>query len=164
MSQQLLQHYELLLLAKTEITDDEQSMVKREIEQLINARSGTLDQLDRWGKYRLSYPVEKNDYGVYILIRYSLQKGKESSELNKAIAMLLKIKCNDIVMRFSIVRLDKRPSLQYEKPDALDAAGKVANVDSLMKENNMDSLLSSVDASIEGVVDAQFDNTDNVEA
>lgn len=167
MSQQLLQHYELLLLAKTEITDDEQSMVKKEIENLVTACSGTVDQFDRWGKYRLSYPVQKSDYGIYILVRYSLPKSKAATELNDALITLLKIKCNDFVMRSAIVRLDGKPSTTYEKPEALDAAGRTANVDSLIRENNIDTLLSSVDASIEAGEaqrSATFDDSDTIEA
>ncbi len=138
--------YETLLLAKTEITEDEQETMRKEFESIFSKASGNITTFDRWGKYRLSYPVQKSEYGIYILMRYEIAPDK-ATEAFKSFDTYLKIKCNDFIMRWVTMTLGSNPPAHYEKPDSLDATGKSSDIDTLIKDNNIEELLSSVDAS-----------------
>src|SRR4029078_1241428 len=72
--------YETLLLTIPEITEDESSKLESHIVQTINKAHGALISAERWGKYRLAYPVNKQEYGIYFLVRFEVDE-KNKQEL-----------------------------------------------------------------------------------
>jgi len=165
--------YETLILARPEITQDELTLLERQIDKLVStAPQGKLSSFDRWGKYRLCFPVAKNEYGIYILARYEVDASKTTGTMFKELDTFLKIKCNDFIMRHVHIKLGKNAPAHYQKPDALDAS-RSANIDTFLKENKVENLLSSVDAasgkgshaesSIEAEEGTGFDNYDEQE-
>lgn len=135
--------YETLILARTEITDDEVSTLERFFDKHITDLKGHLSTFDKWGKYRLSYPVNKNDYGVYILSRYELPENIVTNFF-KELDSFFKIKCNEFVMRFITIKLKKDAPTTYIKPEPLDSM-RLTNVEAFMRENKMEGLLGGVD-------------------
>ena len=164
--------YETLILARPEITQDELALLETQFDKLVSSSTkGKLSSFDRWGKYRLCYPVGKNEYGIYILARYELDSTGALGEVFKNVDTFLKIKCNDFVMRHVHIKLAKNAPALYQKPDALDAS-RSANIDSFLKESKVENLLSSVDAASTGDAGseapevnagADFDNYDEQE-
>ena len=143
--------YETLMLARTEITDDELSMIERYFDKLLADNSSALSSFDKWGKYRLAFPVQKNDYGVYMLARYEITPDKLTAVMDE-LTTFFKIKCNEIVMRHVTVRLGKNASSTYYKPEPIDIA-RSGNVDTFLKENKMEGLLSSVNTNQDGDIE-----------
>jgi small subunit ribosomal protein S6 len=136
--------YETLLLGKTEMTEDDIAMLERSFDKIISAAEGKLSSFDKWGKYRLAFQVNKNTHGVYILVRYEIPVNSASKMINE-LDEFLKIKCDELVLRHVNKRLAKNAPATYMKPDALDAI-RTGSVDAFIKDNKIDSLLSSVDA------------------
>lgn len=135
--------YETLMLLRSEATGDEISRLEKSVDKIISDLKGKINTFDPWGKCRLAYPVQKNDYGVYILTRYEVPKDSLSSffkQLNK----LLKIKFNDVVLRHVDVKLQADSSIDYSRPEALEAP-RVGNLDSFLKENKMENFLDGKD-------------------
>jgi small subunit ribosomal protein S6 len=132
--------YETLMLAVPEITKDEASALEKTIDKLIKDTKGSLISFERWGKYRLCYPVRKNEYGVYFLTRYETDKANADS-LVKAISDLFKLKYHEIVMREMTSRL-LGTDLTYVKPDSLEDI-PTRDVDSFLRENKMEGLIST---------------------
>lgn len=129
--------YEILLLAIPEITNDETSKLEADLRDVIHEKRGTCISFERWGKFRLLYPVNKNEYGVYFLTRFEAQESSDARELLKRVRSLIQLKYNEIVMRYLVNRLNKKQSLAYQRPESLeDAPGRVA--DSLMREHKVD--------------------------
>ena len=135
--------YESLLLARTELTDDESSMIERHIDTLVSEAQGKLDTFDKWGKYKLAYPVKKSTHGIYILVRFQLPEEKAAAVLQE-FDRFMKIKCNEIVMRHVTVSLKSNAPTSYIKPDPIDVT-RAGSLDNFFKDNKIESLLSSVD-------------------
>ncbi len=134
-------NYETLMLARTEITDDEISSLEKQIDKIITGYNGKMTLFDKWGKYKLAYPVRKNIYGVYILTRYSVTPEsvtKFFDELNT----LFKIKYNEIIMRNVTVTLHENLSSVYEHPEPI-GSHRTSNLDSFIKENKMEGLIDT---------------------
>ena len=112
-----MNRYEILILTIPEITKDEESSLENQIEKFINDHKGSIITFDRWGKYRLSYPVRNNDYGVYFLMRLEIDNDKD---FLKELQTMFYVKFNDIVMRHVVTRLKKDQSLEYKKPPSLE--------------------------------------------
>ena len=137
--------YETLMLARTESTDDELMTIENNFEKIFSHVKGSLTTFDKWGKYQLAYPVNKNSYGLYILVRFEIPQ-KIAGKTLKDLDSFLKIKCNDVVMRHVTVKLDPEAHTLYQKPDPMDGA-KSSGIDNLLKEKKIETLLDSVDSS-----------------
>jgi len=125
--------YEILILTIPEITKDEASTLEFQVEKLINKVKGSLISFERWGKYRLAYPVRKNDYGVYFLVRFEMEdKHSIAQELNTLFA----VKFADIVMRSFVSKLGPNQSLEYQKPPSLEDSPK-RHISSFLEEKGL---------------------------
>lgn len=128
--------YEILLLAVPEITVDESNRLEAQLREIIRDKKGNCLSFERWGKFRLAYPVLKNEYGVYFLTRLEASQEQVRNVLT-AVEALIKLKYNELVMRYLVNKLHEKASLAYQRPDSLeDVPGKVA--DSLLREHKVD--------------------------
>jgi len=116
-----MDRYEILLLTIPELTKDEEASLEDQLEKFLNDHKGSVVSFDRWGKYRLSYPVRNNDYGVYFLMRFDVDNDKD---FLKELRNLFYIKFNDLVMRHIVTRLEKDQPLEYKKPPSLEDVPK----------------------------------------
>lgn len=135
--------YEVLALTVPEITQDEAKNLESEIERIVRAAKATMISYDRWGKYRLAYPIKKNGYGVYFLARLEAPNGQVVEDIKSFFV----IKAGDVVMRNVITRLDEKIPLAYQRPKSLEEAptSSRGDVPSFLKENQMEGMLSSSD-------------------
>lgn len=137
----MLTRYETLLLTVPEITADEAKSLESQIERIIKNSKGNLISFERWGKYKLAYPVRKNDYGVYFLTRFEAE-GSAVQEVKSLFA----VKLHDLVMRNMAIQLDAKQSLEYQRPPSLEDAPS-RDVNTFLKENKMEGLMASEGAS-----------------
>lgn len=133
--------YEALLLAVPEITADEIKSVENQLDKAIVAQKGTMVSFERWGKYRLSYPVNKNEYGVYFLARF---EATDPDAVTEEVKTLLAVRLHDLVMRFLLNKLDLKKSLAYQRPQSLDEAPS-RDADTFFKESRSDAMGSDSD-------------------
>jgi len=125
-----MKRYEALLLTVPELTADEAKSIEQNVARLVEAHKGTLVSFERWGKFKLAYPVKKNDYGVYFLTRFEIN---ESEPLVSEAKTLLNVKLHDLIMRSMITHLDINGSLSYQRPTSLEE-GPSREVGSFFRE------------------------------
>ena len=139
-----MSRYETLILARPEITEDELAQLEHHFHDHLTGDNGCITAFDKWGKLRLAYPVKNNDYGFFILVRYETSEEYHIGFI-KELATFFKIKCNDFVVRYVTIKLKKNTPTTYTKPESTDTA-RSSSVESFLKDNKMEGLLSSVDA------------------
>lgn len=115
----MIQKYEALLLTMPEITSDEAKDLETQLDKAVRAGKGSTISFERWGKYKLSYDVNKNEYGVFFLMRFEVPKG---TSLVHDLKTMFKVKLNTIVMRDMISVLDPMQPLTYQRPRSLEEA------------------------------------------
>lgn len=135
--------YEVLFLTVPEITGDEASSVEKFFSASAREAKGSMLSFERWGKYRLAYPVQKNDYGVYFLARFEVEREQRDGLLQNVKNAFL-FKFNNLVMKNMVGRLDEKASLEYSRPESLE--DNPHDVDSFLKKNDMTGLLNKKEA------------------
>ena len=125
--------YEILMLTIPEITTDEVSTLEFQIDKLINKFKDSIISFERWGKYRLAYPVRKNDYGVYFLIRF---EGEDKQSIVEDLNTLFSVKFSGVVMRSLVSRLGDNQSLEYQKPPSLEDTPR-RHISSFLEEKGL---------------------------
>ncbi len=119
MANTAMARYEILLLAVPEIAADDASTVESQLHSAITAQKGDVLSFERWGKYRLAYQIQKNDYGVYFLARFILPQADLGLALED-IHRLFRVKYRDLIMRYIITELPTEKSLEYRRPESLE--------------------------------------------
>jgi small subunit ribosomal protein S6 len=114
----MLHRYEVLILTVPEITQDETKNLEAALEKVVRDGKGSIISQERWGKFKLAYPVQKNEYGIYFLTRFELPDAKALNDIRA----LLMVKFNEIVMRHMIAALDPKTPLTYQRPRSLEEA------------------------------------------
>lgn len=127
--------YEVLMLTVPEITADETKALESQFESIVKEHRATVISFERWGKYRLAYPIKKNDYGVYFLARFEAGV-QDYRNLVEAIRVFLMVKNAELVVRHMIARLDENAPLAYQRPESLEEA-PARDTDSFFKDNKM---------------------------
>jgi small subunit ribosomal protein S6 len=155
----MMQRYEALLLTIPEITQDEAKNLEAEISRMVQAAKGSMVAFDRWGKYKLAYPIKRKEYGVYFLARFESPVG----DLIKEMQTLFAVKLHDIIVRNMFAKLEADAPSEYQRPKSLEEA-PAADVGAFLKENKMEGLLSSAEQSAESELDDTEEQADDSEA
>jgi len=122
--------YELLMLAVPEITEDESKSLEKHVDELVKKAQGAMICFDRWGKYRLTYPIKRNEYGVYFLARF---EAPEASDVLEELRHIFVVKLHTFVMRYLFTALDASVGAVYQRPLSLEEA-PAREVGSFMRE------------------------------
>lgn len=137
-----MRRYEILILAVPTITQDEIKKIESDVDSTIK-KGGNIISFEKWGKYRLAYPVKKNSYGVYALVRFTLDAEHDAAIL-KDLDSLLAVKFEAIVMRHILSVLDPNGSLVYVRPQSLEEEPERKSDDELSK-GKIEKILSKTD-------------------
>ena len=114
--------YEVLMLTIPEITEDEARGIETQLSTIVKAVKGSMISFERWGKYRLAFPVGKHEYGIYFLARFEVEK--DAIQVLDDVKALLSVKLHEIVLRTMTARLKEKQALAYQRPPSLEEAPK----------------------------------------
>lgn len=94
-----LRDYELVVIISPEVADEGVDSLMDNVSRIITQKGGTVDDVERWGKRKLAYPIKHFLEGNYVLTRCKMRPstGKEL-EAN--------LRISEEVLRHLLVRLD----------------------------------------------------------
>ena len=103
--------YEELFIVKPDAPDEEVDQFVEQLRTQLTAGGATVDKIEKWGKRRLAYKVDKYREGNYVLFQFSA--GPEAvKELER------RLRVSDVVIKFLTVRIDQTlKRLQKRKKD-----------------------------------------------
>ena len=101
--------YELIFVARPDIADAELSKLAEKISSLVTEKKGTVVKLDKWGRQRLAYAVEKFSEGIFYFMEFA-----GNYEIVREIERNLRM--SDSVLRYLIVgKIEDKRKKQPEK-------------------------------------------------
>jgi len=80
--------------------DDVDDAVERLIKRPVESDGGTLDEVNKWGRRKLAYPIEKHLEGTYVLTQLQLNPDS-TTELERGLQI------SEEVLRHLLIRLDE---------------------------------------------------------
>lgn len=95
-----MNHYELTVLVHPDLEIDLDKPLKK-IEQIITSNGGKITKQDNWGKRKLAYAINKQEFAVYVYYEVDLP-----AEGVKKVNDTLNI--TDEVLRFLLASVDPR--------------------------------------------------------
>ncbi len=94
-----LRDYELVLILRPELSEEQAETVINNISQFVTTREGVVASLDKWGKRRLSYPIKHCVDGNYVLAKFKM-KNATGRELEN------NLRINDNVIRHLLIKIE----------------------------------------------------------
>src|ERR1700712_1859664 len=96
----MMRVYENLFIVKPDATEEEIDALIEQMSGNITKTGGTVDKVDKWGKRRLAYRVEKNREGFYVLFQFT-------AEASAVKEVERRLRVQDAVIKFMTVRIDE---------------------------------------------------------
>jgi small subunit ribosomal protein S6 len=92
--------YEELFIIKPDTPDEEADGFVEQLRTQLTTAGATVDKIDKWGKRKLAYRVDKYREGAYVLLQFTA--GPETvKELER------RLRVSDMVLKFLTVRIDQ---------------------------------------------------------
>ena len=133
-----MRRYEVVFVLAPTLADEE---FDQQVENYVNVAKETgaeVIDIDKWGKRRLAFPVQKHGEGYYTVLTLEETSGTAVAELER------RFKVNDAVIRFLSVRIDlelkraekfeKRKEARKSKRESNKAAAAAAAEPAAEKE------------------------------
>ena len=92
--------YEELFIIKPDVPDEEVDAFVEQLRTHLTALGATVDKVDKWGKRRLAYKVEKYREGTYVLFQFTAAP-EHVHEFER------RLRVADVVLKFLTVRIDE---------------------------------------------------------
>ena len=92
--------YEELFIVKPDAPEEEVDQFIEQMKSVVTNSGGSVDKVDKWGKRRLAYRVDKYREGAYVLFQFN-----SAPETVKEFERRLRV--SDMVIKFLTVRIDQ---------------------------------------------------------
>ena len=92
--------YEELFIVKPDAPDEEVDAYVETLRTQLTTAGATVDKVEKWGKRRLAYRVDKYREGAYVLFQFTA-----AAETVKELERRLRV--SDLVLKFLTVRIDQ---------------------------------------------------------
>ena len=92
--------YEELFIVKPDAADEEVDQYVEHLRTQLTTAGATVDKVDKWGKRKLAYRIDKYREGNYVLFQFTSQP-----DVVKELERRLRV--SDIVLKFLTVRIDE---------------------------------------------------------
>jgi small subunit ribosomal protein S6 len=95
-----LRDYELVLLLRPDTEDEGLDRAVERVSTFVSGRGGEVTDVDRWGRRKLAYPIDRNFEGQYVVTQLRMEP-QDTRELESTIRL------TEEVMRHLLVRKDE---------------------------------------------------------
>jgi len=67
-----MRDYELVAIINPELDEEKMSKIVDRVSQSINSHGGAVEEIKKWGRRKLAYPIKKFMEADYVLARFQL--------------------------------------------------------------------------------------------
>ena len=92
--------YEEFFIVKPDVPDEEVDALVEQLRTQLTTLGATVDKVDKWGKRRLAYKVDKYREGTYVLFQFTAAP-EHVHEFER------RLRVADLVLKFITVRIDE---------------------------------------------------------
>jgi small subunit ribosomal protein S6 len=94
-----LRDYELVIIISPDVAEEDIPATIDKVSEFVTSRGGEITEIDRWGKRRLAYPINRFREGNYVLSRFKLEPGT-TAELEASLQI------SETILRHLLVRME----------------------------------------------------------
>ncbi len=111
--------YESVVIINAALEDDQIEIALKKIQETIQTNGGNILEIDKWGRKRLAYPIQKSKSGFYTVFRFEapsdlIAKLERHYQLDETIARHLTIVLDKKALEFYSKEKDKKAKAAIE--------------------------------------------------
>ena len=118
-----MQGYEIVTIVDPQIADEDVPKTSEKINEFITSRGGSIARVQRWGRRRLAYPLQRHTEAHYLLTTFALEP-QHASELEADLVLAQE------VLKHMVIRVDEaefqKAADEPPKPAAVVTQAKLA--------------------------------------
>ena len=95
-----MRDYELVVIIKPSVADDEVAATVEKTSQYITERGGSVAEVNQWGRKKLAYPIKDFTEGNYVLTQFSMDP-QLTTELEANLEL------SEDILRYLLVKLSE---------------------------------------------------------
>jgi len=104
-----MRNYEIMFIVNPNATDEEIDKINGQIESIITSGGGKIDKIEKMGKRRLAYEVDKQREGHYVLIVMAangdiIKECERRLRVMDAVIKYITVRTDEEVRRFEKIR------------------------------------------------------------
>ncbi|MFN8008063.1 MAG: 30S ribosomal protein S6 [Terriglobia bacterium] len=96
----MMRHYEIMFIVKPTSTDEDVDKLIAQMEGVVKSYEGEVVAVDKMGRRKLAYRIDKSEEGVYVLFKINAS-GECVKEFERRLRVI------DFVIRYISVRVDE---------------------------------------------------------
>lgn len=93
--------YDIGFIINPEVAEEDVKRIIDSIVEIVQKADGVIENIDEWGRRKLAYPIQRHNEGIYVFINVEVV-GSVFIDIER------RLKLNEKVMRFVILRLDDK--------------------------------------------------------
>lgn len=102
-----INNYESVIIVNASLEDEQIETTYQRVHEFITSNGGEFQDVEKWGRKRLAYPIQKSKSGYYIVMRFAAPT-EMISKLERTYRL------DETIVRFLTVQLDKEAVAHYE--------------------------------------------------
>ncbi len=95
-----MQGYEIVTIVDPQIADEDVPKTSEKINEFITSRGGSIARVQRWGRRRLAYPIQRQTEAHYLLTTFALEP-QHASELEADLVLAQE------VLKHMVIKVDE---------------------------------------------------------
>lgn len=122
-------HYESVIILSATLEDTQIDSLLDRIKEQITSNGGQILNVDKWGRKRLAYPIQRSKSGYYIVHQFEAPR-ELISKLER------NFRLDETVIRYLTIKLEKKDLEQISKVKAQKESAEVAETKTETKKVN----------------------------
>lgn len=110
-------YYETIFILDSLLTPEEIEKIIDRVKEIIEKSDGKILKIDKWGKRRLAYEIQKKQYGFYVSVEFD-EKGSAPTILEH------EYNYNDKILRYLTYRFDKKKIRVWDEENKQEQKSK----------------------------------------
>lgn len=129
-----INHYESVIIVNASLEDEQIDATFQRVQEFVTANGGEFQDIEKWGRKRLAYPIQKSKSGYYIVIRFTAP-GDIVAKLERTYRL------DETIVRYLTVVLDKEAVMHYDElrkkeKDEKEAAAEVEKTEAKAEDSD----------------------------
>jgi small subunit ribosomal protein S6 len=104
----LMRLYETAFLIAANLAEDETEQLIQQMAEIVTENNGEMVDIDKWGKRKLAYKIQKFDAAFYVFFHYK-------SEADIPAELERRFKQTEAILRFLTVLMEEEPKLRRSR-------------------------------------------------
>ena len=92
-----MRQYEIMIIVDPEVDDRQVATTLERFLAVLTNDTGTIDNLDVWGRRRLAYEIKKRSEGVYVVVNFTAEPAT-AKELDRQLGL------SEQILRTKLIR------------------------------------------------------------